>query len=165
MEGEVAKPLTIQNQLNELEVLLDSYETKANIPVVKHDESVDYYMNLTREEMRRLTPEDLAEGYYILGKYSYYITKLTNKHVAVANWCASQITGVISKSIQDYQWSFDEKKMCAIRDNEVATKLEKVRVLAQAHVDRLAYLANSIKFVASSLDSLKYVKMQHNQRQ
>ena len=115
---------------------------------------------MSRDKLEKLGPQDCAEIAYILGQFSFHIQRTSNRENARYNWADETIKEVIADEINNYKgYGYVEKSMQAIKHNDKANKLNKIKKYAKQRVDRLCYLSNSIKNLSDILLSIQRAKM------
>lgn len=147
------------NRLDEINALLDEYQKSIYIPRQTVDSKIEEYLNLTREQIRKLSPEDCGEIAYVVSRFASYIQEKVNRQTAVMGWAEANIKIIIADKIDQYTgYGYEEKKNKAIKDNEVARELEKVRTHAKLRSDELFMQAQRIEFMAKLLNDMKFIK-------
>lgn len=143
-----------------IERLIDEYTASIGLKIRPSSE-VEKYLNLTQEEVRRMTAEECGEASYIIAKAMTFIQLEVNKVQADINWCESYIQFVVSKTIQNVgtqYMPFDYKKMIAIRQDDTAMQANKVIVEAKIKIDTLSFVSNQLRMVAQAFDGLQQTK-------
>lgn len=159
MTGNSAK-----EELHNWDNLLDEYENSIGLPVYNADalseSDLQQYLSMSRDKLEKLGPQDCAEIAYILGQFSFHIQRTANRETARLNWAEDTIKEVIADDINNYKgYGYLEKSMQAVKHNERANKLNKIKKYAKQRVDRLCYLSNSIKNLSDILLSIQRAKM------
>lgn len=158
MEDEAYRKL-----LEETNEMLDDYERSLGIPRMTIGSKIEDYLNLTREEIKKLSPEDCGEIAYIVARYAYYLQDKHNRQIANMNRAEANIKIIIADKIDQYTgYGYEEKKNKAIKDNELAMKLEYVRVNAKLRSDYLFMQAQRVEFMAKLLNDMKFIKVKQH---
>lgn len=118
---------------------------------------------MSRDQLEKLTPEDCAQISYRLGQFSFHVQRTINREIARVNWADETIKEVIADEINNYKgYGYIEKSLQAIKHNEKATSLNKIKKYAKQRSDRLVYLANSINNLSSIMLSIQKTKIKHS---
>lgn len=147
--------------------ILDEYES--SIGLGKYSEShsfsedeLNQYFTMNRDAVEKLGPEDCAQISYRLAQYAFFIQRTLNREIARHNWAEENIKDTIADEINNYKgYGFMEKSLQAIKHNDKATSLNKIKKYAQQRMDRLSYLANSIKNLSDIMLSVQRTKVKH----
>ena len=155
---------TAKEELQDWDNLLDEYESGIGLPKytsgVLPESELNTYLSMNRDELEKLTPEDCGQISYRLGQFSFHIQRTLNRELARHNWSEDTIKIIIADDINNYKgYGYIEKSLQAIKHNEKAQALNKIRVYAKQRSDRLSYLANSIKNLSDILLSIQKTKI------
>lgn len=158
---------TSKDELKYWDDILDEYEnsiglgTYSNIHSFTEDE-LNLYFTMNRDSIEKLTPEDCAQISYRLAQYAFFLQRTLNREIARHNWAEENIKETIADEINNYKgYGFMEKSLQAIKHNDKATSLNKIKRYAQQRMDRLSYLANSVKNLSDILLSVQRTKVKH----
>ncbi len=157
-------PNSAKEELHNWDNLLDEYEHSVGLPVYHanglSETDLQKHLTMNRNQLEKLGPQECAEIAYILGQFSFHIQRTANRETARLNWADETIKEVIADEINNYKgYGYVEKSMQAIKHNEKANKLNKIKRYARQRVDRLCYLSNSIKNLSDILLSIQRAKM------
>jgi flagellar biosynthesis chaperone FliJ len=158
---------TTKEQVDQWDQILDEYES--TIGLSKYIEANSFaetelneYFTMNRDSVEKLTPEDCAQISYRLAQYAFFIQRTLNREIARHNWAEESIKETIADEINNYKgYGFLEKSLQAIKHNEKASGLSKIKKYAQQRMDRLSYLANSIKNLSDIMLSVQRTKVKH----
>jgi uncharacterized protein (UPF0335 family) len=153
-----------KEELQEWDNILDEYESTIGLPkyvsTALPETELNQYLTMSRDEIEKLSPEDCAQISYRLGQFSFHIQRTINRELARLNWSEDNIKVVIADEINNYKgYGFVEKSLQAIKHNDRASSLNKIKIFAKQRSDRLSYLANSIKNLSDILLSIQKTKM------
>ncbi len=153
-----------KEELQHWDDLLDEYEKSISLSSYKaeslNEADLQSYFQMSRDMLEKLSPQDCAEIAYVLGQFSFHIQRTSNRENARFNWADETIKEVIADEINNYKgYGYVEKSMQAIKHNEKAHKLNRIKKYARQRVDRLCYLSNSIKNLSDILLSIQRAKM------
>jgi hypothetical protein len=158
---------TSKEELNEWDNLLDEYENGLGLPKYSNsclpENELNEYLHMSRDQLEKLTPEDCAQISYRLGQFSFHVQRTINREIARYNWAEETIKEVISDEVNNYKgYGYIEKSYQAIKHNDRAISLNKIKKYAKQRSDRLSYLANGIKNLSDILLSIQKIKVIKN---
>lgn len=158
---------TSKDELKYWDDILDEYESSIGLGKYSDihnftEEELSLYFTMNRDSVEKLTPEDCAQISYRLAQYAFFIQRTLNREIARHNWAEESIKETIADEINNYKgYGFVEKSIQAIKHNDKATTLNKIKRYAQQRMDRLSYLANSIKNLSDIMLSVQRTKVKH----
>jgi hypothetical protein len=155
---------TAKEELQDWDNILDEYEKGLGIPKYNNagmpEQELNNYLTMDRTELERITPEDCSQISYRLAQFSFYIQRTINREIARNNWADETIKMVIADEINNYKgYGYVEKSLQAIKNNEKAQAINKIKIYSKQRTDRLSYLANSIKNLSDILISIQKIKL------
>ena len=158
--------MNTKDQVGEWDKILDEYENNIGlgsyIPNQFNDIELSQYLYMSRNELEKLTPEDCASISYRLGQFAFHIQRSINREIARYNWAEENIKEVIADDINNYKgYGYIEKSSQAIKHNDKASALNKIKKYAKQRSDRLQYIANSIKNLSDILLTILKTKVKH----
>jgi hypothetical protein len=146
------------------DILLDEYEGKLGLPSVVEAggavdlkgfarlEEVHQYLEMSRDEIEALDASACAGIAYVLEQFAMHVQRAQNREIARVNWAKACVKETIANELNDYKgYGYEEKSMQAIKGNDVALTYDKIARYAQQRVDRLQFIAASIKNLANIL--------------
>lgn len=154
------------DQVNYWDKILDEYETSLGLPsynsVLLPENELNEYLTMNRDVLEKLSPEDCAQISYRLGQFSFHIQRTINRENARYNWAEESIKETIADEINNYKgYGYLEKSTQAIKHNDKANALNKIKKYAKQRSDRLTYIASSIKNLSDILLSIQKTKVKH----
>jgi len=158
---------TTKEQLEQWDKVLDEYESFIGLGRYNEahgftDGELNKYFTMSRDVIEKLTPEDCAQISYRLAQYAFFLQRTLNREIARNNWAEETIKETIADEINNYKgYGFLEKSLQAIKHNDKATNLNKIKKYAQQRMDRLSYLANSVKNLSDVILSVQRTKVKH----
>ena len=158
---------TTKEQVDEWDKILDEYESSIGLGQYKNincfeDSELNYYFTMSRDIIEKLTPEDCAQISYRLSQYAFFLQRTLNREIARFNWAEETIKETIADELNNYKgYGFIEKSLQAIKHNEKAFALNKIKKYAKQRMDRLSYLANNIKNLSDVILSVQKTKVKH----
>ena len=158
---------TSKEEIKYWDDILDEYES--SIGLSKYSDSHNFtedelnkYFTMPRDIIEKLSPEDCAQISYRLAQYAFFIQRTLNREIARHNWAEENIKETIADEINNYKgYGFVEKSIQAIKHNDKASSLNKIKRYAQQRMDRLSYLANSVKNLSDIMLSVQRTKVKH----
>lgn len=158
--------MNTKEQVNEWDKVLDEYEQSIGLGLYKSDnfseEELNSYFFMTRDELEKTTPEVCGEIAYRLGQFAFHVQRTINRELSRVNWADETIKETIADEINNYKgYGYIEKSLQAIKHNEKAIALNKIKKYAKQRSDRLQYLANSIKHLSDIMLSIQKSKVKH----
>lgn len=155
---------TAKEELQDWDNILDEYESGVGLPKYNNngmpEQELNNYLTMDRTELEKLMPEDCAQISYRLAQFSFYIQRTINREIARNNWADETVKVIIADEINNYKgYGYVEKSLQAIKHNEKAQAVNKIKIYAKQRSDRLSYLANSIKNLSDILISIQKIKL------
>lgn len=158
---------TSKDELKYWDDILDEYENSIGLGIYSDSHSfteneLNLYFTMNRDAIEKLNPEDCAQISYRLAQYAFFLQRTLNREIARHNWAEENIKETIADEINNYKgYGFMEKSLQAIKHNDKATSLNKIKKYAQQRMDRLSYLANSVKNLSDIMLSVQRTKVKH----
>lgn len=150
---------TIKEELHKWDAILDNYECSLGLPRYSGGPSViEPYLNMSRDRLEKLTPADCGIIAYEIAQYLFYLQRSVNREETRVKWATSTLKRTIADELGQYQGYYEERLIKAVRGNERADKLDKIRIYAQQRVDRLSYLATSLKNIMEAAKQIAMAK-------
>jgi hypothetical protein len=158
--------MNTKEQVHEWDKVLDEYENTLGLGTYNsnafQESELNGYLNMTRDELEKTTPEVCGEIAYRLGQFSFFVQRSINREISRVNWADESIKETIADEINSYKgYGYIEKSYQAIKHNEKAQALQKIKKYAQQRSNRLQYLANSIKHLSDIMLSIQKAKVKH----
>tara|TARA_R110002020_G_scaffold95727_2_gene229471 strand:- start:1841 stop:2329 length:489 start_codon:yes stop_codon:yes gene_type:complete len=156
---------TASEQLKKLDSILDEYERSLGISEFAdqfQDDSAKKYMSLSRPQIEKLTPSECAEAALLLGALSFHMQRAYNREVARVNWAKQTLRSTISGREQSYRGSWESQFNQAVNEDSYTRKMLAIQKYAQQRVDRLTYLASSIKNISDIFLAVQRAKVMKN---
>lgn len=146
--------------------ILDEYENSIGLPVYNtlgiNELEFNNYLNMSRDEIEKLTPEDCGAIALRLNQFSFYTQRTINREQARYDWAEDTIKDIIADEINNYKgYGYIEKSSQAIKHNDRASSLEKIKKYAKQRINRLSYLSNSINNMSNTLINIQKLKVKH----
>lgn len=158
---------TVKEELEHWDSILDQYEKNIGIPTYVDEtlpeSELQTYLTMNRDVLEKHTPQQCYEIAYRLAQFSFHIQRTCNRETARYNWAEETIKEIIGDEINNYKgYGYMEKAYQAIKHNDRANKLNKIKKYAKQRMDRLQYLSNSTKNLSDILMSISRIKVNNN---
>lgn len=166
MEATNNKGMTAKEEISYWDNILDEYENSIGLPKYNSssmsEEELNGYLTMSRDEIEKLTPEDCGQIAYRLGQFSFHTQRTINREQARYDWAEDTIKGIIADEINSYKgYGYLEKSVQAIKHNDKASALEKIRKYAKQRLNRLSYIATSINNLSNILLNIQKLKVKN----
>ena len=158
---------TAKEEIKYWDEILDQYEQSIGLGKYADsqgfaNEELNQYFTMSRDIIEKLTPEDCAQIAYRLAQYSFHIQRTVNRESARHNWAEELIKETIADELNNYKgYGYIEKSTQAIKHNDKAQSLNKIKIYAKQRTDRLSYLANGVKNLSDIILSVQKTKVKH----
>lgn len=157
---------TAKEEIKHWDDILDEYEKSLGLSSYKNDifpeDELNKYFTMNRDAIEKLNPEDCAQISYRLAQFSFHIQRSINRELARYNWADEVIKETIADELNNYKgYGYVEKSIQAIKHNDKAQSLNKIKHYAKQRSDRLNYLANNIKNLSDILLSIQRNKVKN----
>lgn len=159
--------MNTKEQVEQWDKVLDEYESSIGLGQYTDsnnftNEELNKYFTMTRDEIEKQSPDSCSEIALRLSQYAFFIQRTLNREIARHNWAEESIKETIADEINNYKgYGYAEKSLQAIKHNEKASALNKIKKYAKQRMDRLSYLANNIKNLSDILMSINKNKVKH----
>jgi hypothetical protein len=148
--------MTVKQQMDNLDSLLDEYENSAGLGKLGQTSALDNVLDGVN--FHTITEEEANAKACELAQIGLHIQRTMNKDSARAKWADSMIIKCYEAADNGRYASKEEKKSELVRNNEYARKLEDIRQYCQARVDRLTYVAQRVDKIVDTLIELARTK-------
>jgi hypothetical protein len=155
-----------KEELQYWDSVLDEYESSIGLSPYIDDsmpsQELNEYLTMNRSTIEKLTPDDCGEIAYRLSQFSFHTQRTINREIARYNWAEEKIKEVIADDLNNYKgYGYTEKSLQAIKHNEKASALNNIKRYAKQRIDRLSYIANSLKNLSDVIISIQKNKVKH----
>lgn len=153
--------LTVEQQLKWAEDLLDRYKKVSGIGELFGVSEVQRYLRMREAEINKLPATECGVAAVLLCQEAAFIQTEINKHQAIMDWCERSINVCIAGTVTgvgDRYTPFEYRRELAIKENEVATKLNDISREYKLLVDSMAYIPTTLRNLASKFESLQQTK-------
>ncbi len=133
--------VSLKETIEQIDKSLEEYEKNCGIPNTGANEEIEKYFNLSRTQLQKLSADECGEMAYMLAQYNFHLQKCSNTETSRRNWAEDMLKKMTISKVGDYRgYSYEERRLAAIADNEATVKLDKVRIWANMRIDKLNYL-------------------------
>ncbi len=149
--------LLAQNDIEKINQYLDEFEAKCGQPDTIREDTINKATALLDIDFSnfRKTSEECATDALILSTYVHNLQRVINREKGIVLWAKERIKKVIGplmKHQNAYHW--EERQMCAISSDALASRLFKIKVDAELRLTRIESLYFSVKNIADRLSDL-----------
>lgn len=158
---------TSKEDLQHWDNILDEYEKSLSFPSYStagavSESEINDYLSMSRDQIEKLSPEDCAQISYRLAQFAFHVQRSLNREIARYNWSDESIKEAIADDINNYKgYGYVEKAFQAIKHNDKANSLNSIKKYAKQRMDRLSYIANSIKNLSDIILAVQKTKVKH----
>jgi hypothetical protein len=152
---------TAVDRMKKIEQVLDQYERSVGLTQYQEtaqNTEVERYLNMTREQMEKLDPESCAIAAITLSSFAFHLQRSCNREVARMNWADNVLKEMISGRETQYRGSWESQFHQAIKEDNYAASVAKIKTYAKLRIDRLNYLSNSVKHLADLFTNMQRAK-------
>lgn len=159
--------MNTKEQVAEWDRILDEYEKTIGVGQYEShnkfsEDELNSYFTMNRDSIEKLTPEDCAQIAMRLSQYALFVQRTLNREIARHNWAEETIKETIADEVNNYKgYGYIEKSLQAIKHNDKANALNKIKKYAKQRMDRLSYIANNIKNLSDILLAVQKTKVKH----
>lgn len=159
MSGTVG--LWVSEKTKEIEEILQAFSTRVSLRDIVVSNDVSIYLNKSKKDIEKMGYVECAEVAVLLNEAATFTQLQLNREQGRCRWAEESIAKLIASRISQYgdkYTPFDYRKIMAIKDNEAAVSLEKIRVNSQLCVDSMLYIPTQMRSVATSYVELSNAK-------
>ena len=150
-----------KEQLVKIDTILDEYESSLGLPKFNpefHDNTAQNYLQLSRDQIEKLTPEQCGEAALLLSSLAFHIQRNYNREIARINWATKTLKTTLAGREQAYKGSWESQFNQAVNEDGYAKKIANIQRYAQQRADRINYLSSAIKNVSDIFLSVQKSK-------
>jgi len=151
---------TAEMNLEQLNKVLDDYD-KVHLLNFKCSNETLKYMELTREELQRMSASDCGEIATLLGNYAAALQKEQNRQQATVDWCEGNLEILTTPKLENYKanyQTFEERKLLATMGDSYCDALNKLRIKAQVRLSEIRGMSYKVETYIKSLHELQETK-------
>lgn len=155
-----------EKKINHYHQIIEKAAEKAGDKILTSKDKAYEYLNYDTKNISRLNNEDILEAVYILNQLAMLLQQEFNKHKALAEYLEYQVKKVTIKQINNYKcYSYEERLLNAITDNEHASVLDSERLKASSIASRLYGLSDKVQQIAKLYNNELFYRRKLNDGQ
>lgn len=141
---------------------LDRWESSLGLPVscpVEVELEATRLLSISPRVLHAMGSADLGEAAYVLEQFAFFLQRATNREQTRLRRAEENVRRLIAPHLQKVSaYSWDERKLLAVRYSQAAREQDNERVEAQLRVDRLAYLAARVGGLVKAFQGLQQAR-------
>jgi hypothetical protein len=132
---------------------IDDYINGHNTKFSSFREEFLLAADLSIENIKKLTKDELFDNAYILYSYASYIQDDINRNKIALDWCNDQIEKLVVKHNDSFDkyTKYESKKQIIAQENNYAAKVDQMRLIAESRLQALDGKVYEIKRKADIL--------------
>jgi len=147
---------TINERLSKIEEMCAVYEERIFINRIQ---IIDVDYNLSKEDLIKMASLEIYTHCYNCAKYLTALQKQINDQTGRYNWFDRNLDLLLNREYENQKgFSWQEKKANALKNNEVAKKMEETKQKFKMETDRLNWLVNRIQYQTDFASRIAYQK-------
>ena len=118
---------------------IDEYIAMSNVSYSSFNVEHVVAANLTKDDLSKMTTQEMFDTAYILYGYSTYIQDEINKNKVALSWCEDQIEKLVAANLHNFDQytKHDVKRQIIIKENSFAASVDNMRAVAEARLQSL----------------------------
>lgn len=142
---------------------MERFKATLQYPLIEIPDEIHDLINMTREEMKAKTREDLVMDSLQLYQYALYIKMQRNRIHAAMTWCKGNLDSIVSRELGNIgdAYGLKEKTLKVMQSDANAKQLHDQQVKLQAKLDLLDDLDIKIEYIAKAVNNLSYAKKEN----
>jgi hypothetical protein len=147
----------IREKIDEIKQKLADNQKRVGLGNIELKNCADKYLNLSQEDLRKLSNEELHETAASIYAVATYIQFDVNKQNAIANWCQKCLTYLLAKQFNQIGGQYtplDIRRQMFVASDEAAMELNKMASDIQLYLDEMHEIPWNLKAFAGSLEKL-----------
>ena len=149
--------LTNEQKVNEFLQKVDDWIEDRNIDLAEKNEEVAEIMSMKSDDIRSLSQEKALSFSFVLFSHAEYLQNLHNKEKTVVEFCSDSIWFIVADKMDNYGGQYAKWEMryySAIKENPLAAELNRLKLTAEARINRLSGKIAAVKKMASVLHDI-----------
>ncbi len=121
------------------------------------NEEVEGIMQLTSEQVQDLDPQTALSHSFVLFAHAEYIQTLHNKERTVLDFCSNSIWFIVADKMDNYGGQYSKWEVryhSAVKENPLASELYRLKLSAEARLNRLQSKSENVRRMASVLQDI-----------
>ena len=149
--------LTNEQKVNEFLQKVDDWIEDRNIDLAEKNEEVAEIMSMKSDDIRSLNQEKALSFSFVLFSHAEYLQTLHNKEKTVVEFCSDSIWFIVADKMDNYGGQYAKWEMryySAIKEHPLAAELNRLKLTAEARINRLSGKIDAVKKMASVLHDI-----------
>ncbi len=149
--------LTNEQKVNEFLQKVDDWIEDRNIDLAEKNEEVAEIMSMKSDDIRSLSQEKALSFSFVLFSHAEYLQTLHNKEKTVVEFSSDSIWFIVADKMDNYGGQYAKWEMryySAIKENPLAAELNRLKLTAEARINRLSGKIDAVKKMASVLHDI-----------
>jgi|TARA_B100000902_G_C27180066_1_gene848479 hypothetical protein len=149
--------LTNEQKLTEFLKNVDDWIEDRHAELADINEEVEGIMQLTSEQVQDLDPQTALSHSFVLFAHAEYIQTLHNKERTVLDFCSNSIWFIVADKMDNYGGQYSKWEVryhSAVKENPLASELYRLKLSAEARLNRLQSKSENVRRMASVLQDI-----------
>lgn len=138
---------------------LDDFESQNGLPIgipLSVESEAKNILTIEPEMLKRMGAAQCSEAAVVLIQYAFYLQRVANRLQSRIRWAEESVRKTIAPILGEQRgYSFEERRLQAVRQDEAASKADEIRVKAQLKLDRVSYLSTKVESMSRALQNIK----------
>jgi hypothetical protein len=146
-----------EQYIKEIEDILDNYESKLGLPA-QQKMNAPAYLTMSLAELRKKSPDELAEAVFEINQYSLFIQREINKNRAWLAWSKSKLNELAAGYLPEVggHYGFNERELIAKNSPPMCKRLNAFTRKINMELERMYGVPDQIRAMADSINDMKY---------
>mgnify|MGYP001158043428 CR=1 FL=1 len=149
--------MTNEQKLTEFLKNVDDWIEDRHAELADINEEVEGIMQLTSEQVQDLDPQTALSHSFVLFAHAEYIQTLHNKERTVLDFCSNSIWFIVADKMDNYGGQYSKWEVryhSAVKENPLASELYRLKLSAEARLNRLQSKSENVRRMASVLQDI-----------
>jgi len=150
----------------EINKSLDEYEKQLKLPQFSSEIEAPKYLTMNLEDLRKKSPEELAEASYLLAQYGFFIARSINRLRVWKRWGEGKLDAATAfnfEKIPNTGWS--ERVLIARNGSDYCKRLNDFLFHVGSRLDRLYNIPEFIKQINDSLRDIRFIALRREKEE
>ena len=159
MSRKTSGDLNLNNEQKAIEFLqkIDDWVEDRGADLVHKNDEVERILNMNSNTINSLTPAEVLSYSFILFAHAEYLQSLYNKERSVVDFCSDSIWFIVGNKMDNYGGQYakwEVKYFSAIKENPLASELNRLKLTAEARTSRLKDKSEIVKRMGTVFQDL-----------
>jgi len=142
MSRKTSGDLNLNSEQKAVEFLqkIDDWIEDRNVDLVRKNDDVEHILNMRSDTINSLAPAEILSYSFILFSHAEYLQSLYNKEKSIVDFCGDSIWFIVGNKMDNYGGQYakwEVRYFSAIKENPLASELNRLKLTAEARVNRL----------------------------